>query len=210
MRDVTAVNEKYFKQAVEQMNESELFPVKIQLGSELKESTLKVFMENVEAVPVEKETEIGPKIVEMYNFIFDEAYQIPEGIFDEEVVMEEVKMEDAVDPSVEVAAPVGGTVEAVVKVKKVKAPKEPKEPKEPKAPKEKKEHTPLAEKGEYGFRKGSKCDLFINAVKENPGITMKEVQELPWNDNKATYNGTLSKMKKEGKMKTENGKIFLV
>jgi len=126
MRDVTAVNEKYFKQAVEQMNESELFPVKIQLGSELKESTLKVFMENVEAVPVEKETEIGPKIVEMYNFIFDEAYQIPEGIFDEEVVMEEVKMEDAVDPSVEVAAPVGGTVEAVVKVKKVKAPKEPK------------------------------------------------------------------------------------
>jgi len=198
MKNVTAVNGNYFKQAVELMNANELYSVKIQLGEELKDSTLKVFMDNVEAVPVEKEEEIVEKIVEMYNFIFDDEYQIPEGIFEEESEMEEVAEE----------VRVGGTVE--VKVKKEKKVKEPKAPKEPKALKEKKEHTPLAEKGEYGFRKGSRCDLFINAVKENPGITMKEVQELPWNDNKATYNGTLSKMKKEGKMKTENGKIFLV
>ena len=167
MKNVTAVNENYFKQAVSEMNANELFPVKIKLGEELKDSTLKVFMENVEAVPVEKEEEIVAKIVEMYNFIFDEAYQIPEGIFDEEVVMEEVKIEDAVDPSVEVAAPVGGTVEAVVKVKKVKAPKEPKEPKAPKEPKEKQVRDL--------FEKPSAVTRILMLVCTNPAITKEDV-----------------------------------
>ena len=94
MKNVTVVNGNYFKQAVELMNANELYSVKIQLGEELKDSTLKVFMENVEAVPVEKEEEIVEKIVEMYNFIFDDEYQIPEGIFEEETIVEEVKMED--------------------------------------------------------------------------------------------------------------------
>ena len=203
MKNATAVNGNYFKQAVEAMNESELFPVKIQLGEDLKDSTLKVFMENVEAVPVEKEGEIVEQIVEMYNFIFDDEYQIPEGIFEEESEMEEVEMQDAVDPSAEVATPtpVGGTVEAVVKEKKVKVPKE---KKERKAPVQKKE------KGEYGFAKGSKCEMFILTVKENPGITMKAIREFSWNENKTTYSGTLSKMKKDGKMKTENGQMFVI
>jgi hypothetical protein len=112
MRNVTEVNVAYLKQAVEEMNGSDLFPLKIQLGPELKEATLKIFMDSVEAVPVEKEGEIPAKVVEIYNFIFDDEYQIPEGIF------EEAEMEE------EVVAPASATGEAPVKEKKVKEPKE--------------------------------------------------------------------------------------
>lgn len=118
MKDAGLINVKYMEQAVNEMNMSYLFTVKIKLGDELKNETLKVFMENVEAVPVEKEEEIPPKIVEMYNFIFDDEYQIPEGIFEEEA-----KVEETTETKVE-------AVEAPVKEKKVKEPKPPKEPKE--------------------------------------------------------------------------------
>jgi hypothetical protein len=151
MKNVTAVNGNYFKQAVELMNANELYSVKIQLGEELKDSTLKVFMDNVEAVPVEKEEEIVEKIVEMYNFIFDDEYQIPEGIFEEESEMEEVAEE----------VRVGGTVE--VKVKKEKKVKEPKAPKEPKALKEKNGQTSLG-----------KTELFMKELFDK-GSTDEEV-----------------------------------
>lgn len=147
MKNVTAINQEQFKQAVDAMNKSDLFPVKIELGPELKESTVTVFFENVEAVPAEQEEEIPNKIIEMYNFIFDDEYQIPDGIFEEEIIVEEVKMEDAVDPSTPVPE-VPGSVE--VKVKKVKEPKAPKAPKEPK------------EKVVKEFKAREKRDLFTS------------------------------------------------
>jgi len=163
MKNVSQVNEKYFRQAVDEMNKSVLYGIKIQLSDELKEGTLKVFMENVEAVPVEKEAEIIPKIVEMYNFIFDDEYQIPEGIFDEEAVMveeEQVIMEEMKEEGGEVAT------EAPVKEKKEKKVKEPKAPKEPKE----KQVRNL-------FENPSAVTRILMLVCENPEITKETVAE---------------------------------
>jgi len=66
------------------------------------------------------------------------------------------------------------------------------------------------EKDEFGFRIGSKMNLFAKAISEK-SLTMGEVKELPWNEKKATYFGTFSKLKKEGKAAIdENKKMFVV
>jgi hypothetical protein len=169
MKNVSQVNEKYFRQAIDAMNESDLYGIQIKLSDELKESTLKVFMENVEAVPVEKEAEIVPKIVEMYNFIFDDEYQIPEGIFDEEEAVMVVEEQTITEGTTEA---VGEKAEAPVKEKKEKKVKEPKAPKEPKVKAERKPRPPVITSGP-----SRKQQVYAKWL-ENKEMTAKEMMEV--------------------------------
>jgi hypothetical protein len=136
MRDFQEVNQLYFREAIEEWNDSpiraELNLTKFSLGPELKEITLQTFMAQVESIPPEKEAMITSKVVEIYNHLFDPAYVIPEGLFNQK---EEVKMTEEIGTEAVVETPVEATAEAKpVKEKKERKPREPKAPKEPKGP----------------------------------------------------------------------------
>ena len=75
-----------------------------------------------------------------------------------------------------------------------------------------KKDKPKDEKDQFGFRINSKASLFCKTVMDagKSGITMEDVRKAKWNENKATYFGTLGKLKKMGRAKVENGKIFFV
>lgn len=64
-------------------------------------------------------------------------------------------------------------------------------------------------KNDYGFRVGSKADLFLESVlKGKKGISMEEVKALPWNENKATYFGYAARLIKQGAIKRDEGKFY--
>jgi len=65
-------------------------------------------------------------------------------------------------------------------------------------------------KDAYGFTVGSKASMFCLAIKKK-AMTMAEVRELPWNENKAAYSGTFAKLKRDGfGVKKEDGKMTIV
>ena len=76
-------------------------------------------------------------------------------------------------------------------------------------PKEKKEKVVKEKVGEdeFGYRLNTKSHFFVEELKKGP-IAMKDIKECPWNDNKATYFGTFSALKKVGAVsKDEDGKM---
>jgi len=74
---------------------------------------------------------------------------------------------------------------------------------------------PVAEekkKDQFGFREGSRASLFAKMIVDagKTGTTMEAVKKAKWNENSATYFGTLAKMKKTGRVKVVEGKILFV
>jgi len=67
-------------------------------------------------------------------------------------------------------------------------------------------------KDQFGFREESKASQFakmiVNAGKT--GTTMEEVKKAKWNENSATYFGTLATLKRLGRVKVVEGKILFV
>jgi hypothetical protein len=66
----------------------------------------------------------------------------------------------------------------------------------------------------FGFRAGGKKMMFVEslakATKSKEGsITMKQIRELPWNDNHAAYPGTLGQLKTAGLAVSDKGNLSL-
>lgn len=101
--------------------------------------------------------------------------------------------------------------EKPAKKSKGKKKEEPKKTEKKEKPAQKKqEKNETKEKDEFGYTVGTKSHKFIESVRKQP-MTMAEVRELPWNENKAAYNTTFGQMKKMGIMdRDENGIMYFV
>jgi len=91
---------------------------------------------------------------------------------------------------------------------KSNAKKNAKVPKKPKTGTETK-RAPAAGRDKFGFRIGSKGNLFVEAVLAKPGITMAEVQQLPWNKRHATYWGYAHKLAEMRYLVNDGGKLSI-
>lgn len=80
-----------------------------------------------------------------------------------------------------------------------------------KAPEPKREKEEV-ETDDFGFKVGTKASLFANEVKKagKKGTTMAAIAKCKWNENGASYNGTLSKMVQAGHAEKRDGKFYIV
>jgi hypothetical protein len=200
----------------------------------MEEEELKTyFMKCCESVEEEKEEDIPDAVSDLYNELVkeDEAEEVEEeeetpkkkdkkGKTKKEKEVEEDEDEEEVpDPDddddeeeetpkkkkgakeVEKKKPVKGKEEKKAPAKKEKAPAK-------KAVAKKKE----AKEQEHGITIGTKSHKFMLAVKAagKKGISMGEIKKQKWNDGGAAYNGTLSILKGDKLVKTDEGKMFWI
>lgn len=63
---------------------------------------------------------------------------------------------------------------------------------------------------EFGIKIGSMSNLFIEELKKagKKGTTMNDIRSCEWNLLGAKYPGTLSKLRKAGRVETKEGRLF--
>jgi hypothetical protein len=163
------------------LNDAGIVKNKIKIDKKMKKvDAIESFMKAVESIPEKVENDIPAEVTIFYNALVDQL----------EAQVAETKKD---------------------KPEKVDKPKETKKDKPEKVdkPKEKKEKVVKEKVGEdeFGYRLNTKSHFFVEELKKGP-IAMKDIKECPWNDNKATYFGTFSALKKVGAVsKDEDGKM---
>lgn len=213
------IDKGLLKLSVTALNNCGLAAFKVN-SKQVMETLISDFMSAVETVPVEKENDLPDAVADMYNILsdnktMDEGFDIADAAFAARNKKEEMEMKK------------GGTKAEVkkVEVKKAKPIKETKPIKEKiiKPAKPAKETKPAKQivtkaaktvgvvgvEGGINVRPGTKIEMAVQFIRENPGKTMYDLKQCEWNDKNDEYRNYFSKFIEKGYMRKE-GKGYYV
>lgn len=209
------VEKTAFLTAVKDLRDCGLSNVPLDCNQPVKNDFYLLFVKAVESVPPMRTDELPGTVSTIYNLLVD---QINEKLLAEKNATpdladmvnqarekEKEKTEMGKKPAAKPAVPKAKAA-AVVKVKaepKVK----PAPPANDPAPQQKVEPIVILPPK---IKAETKADLAVAFVKENPGATMYQLKQLPWNTANDSYYNLFNRKIKEGTMRKDGKKYFIV
>ena len=207
-------------------------------SKQVMETLISDFMSAVETVPVDKENDLPDAVADMYNILsdnktMDEGFDIADAALAARNKKEEMDMKKG-GTKVE-AEKVGAKKVEAKKAKPIKETKPTKETKPVKPTKETKPAKPTKEtkpakptketkpakqivtkaaktvkvEGGINVRPGTKIEMAVQFIRENPGKTMYDLKQCEWNDKNDEYRNKFADFIEKGYMRKEGKGYFI-